>query len=751
MGQNRPYVLVAKEVPPDVMGEDLKYTQPERKPVPVSFVRHKEYGPRRAPTGRILPHTILGSADEFEELERLERGVSEGYDGGESEEEREEEREREREREEKERSDREEKRRRVEEERQRWLGKLRIFQRYIELRETHALKTWTRHSHVWSKNESHISKATRRSKSHLLMSRLNTHRQKVERSRLIETALRVLEEEHVEFWRVGCRVGSELLGLVMPIPKGGPRQIERVRTIDTAPPPSNDYYVQKAQELSPIISLFDPFHELGDGGYMEVRGHSILSNRMTSLVEKLVTKLDDQNPPPPVTEPEPQTSSPQGPILHLPQKRLTFTTDLSETTASVLTIYNTGSTAIRFEISKVEMENAVGVKEVRDGVQRFYLKNCGGMILPGLAWDVGVAFKSCRPGVYTEKWKIITVPDVGDAEEELVVTLQGIAIEPDTTASKRVALERLLHHREATTAAKTFLNSLLTSITKPPRTKPPKATATLSDKNPGLGLEFSARIVESLESLAQEAYRVVGVGFGWDGSVLTLYNVMNQISEAELRSTYLRRLNECIDAASKKDVGNGESLLNVVGYDIVASLADQIAETSEVLRKRMGLPVVRAATKFFDDEKLIDLDGGLEGPPSGAGTAPIDAARRATPPVTQPSDAGDKGKKGSVASKEPAAKKASTPGPTGKPGTKGGPKSKTVEINLQEPEAATPHHPIVLAKVSVKPRKLDSSKGWTRERRQMEDAYKREFKQEAWLAVASAITRLCDLFADLDG
>lgn len=46
----------------------------------------------------------------------------------------------------------------------------------------------------------------------------------MEEKTLVETALRLLEEEGVGFWKMGLKVGSDLLGLTMEMPRGGIRE-----------------------------------------------------------------------------------------------------------------------------------------------------------------------------------------------------------------------------------------------------------------------------------------------------------------------------------------------------------------------------------------------------------------------------------------------------------------------------------------------------------------------------------------------
>ncbi|KAJ1552485.1 hypothetical protein HK096_011659, partial [Nowakowskiella sp. JEL0078] len=60
--------MVAKKMPEDVMGEDIRYTHPHHKPIPLSILTTTETGPRRDQSGRLLEHTLLGDCEYFDEM-----------------------------------------------------------------------------------------------------------------------------------------------------------------------------------------------------------------------------------------------------------------------------------------------------------------------------------------------------------------------------------------------------------------------------------------------------------------------------------------------------------------------------------------------------------------------------------------------------------------------------------------------------------------------------------------------------------
>ncbi|KAJ3150782.1 hypothetical protein HDU86_006291 [Geranomyces michiganensis] len=526
--------------------------------------------------------------------------------------------------------------------------------------------------------------------SGLLMARLGEYRERLEAHELVETALRLLDEEHVDFWKMGLRLGSDLLGLTMPIPRGGPRQIERVRTYEERTrtksavgrrhPPN-----AKADMYGDIISLFDPFYSHGDSGYLALEGHnSVTPSRLYSLAHTYVSALDTRTCSPAhfaneesVEEQEDEANSDDaaaadakhlssaGPQLMLAVNRLAFRVVLDQVDTSVLTVYNRGSTACKFEWVKIQRPNPLGI--------------------------------------FTEQWELRTTPLL---ESQPVLTLQGIAVAVDNNAAKRRALEAKLIRAQALTTAKATIESLLSNIK-------PRAV--------------SARSLRRLANTRDEQT------FVKRNKELGL---IAQISDADTKSAFLRRLNSLINAAGMKPSETIESLLRVIAHDSLSALAEDIVEISDTLRRRFQLPLTRSANRF-------DQGDAPEGEvPDGQAAAQQQPQAQA--PVSQPLPL--------PAAQEPANARKATP-PVGTAGEeKGGKKAGWVLMDalniILDAEPAPVRAPLVLAKVTVKQKKPDSSRGWTRERKLAEEAYRAAFKAETRKAIGGSFTRMCELFED---
>ncbi|RKO93357.1 MYCBP-associated protein family-domain-containing protein [Blyttiomyces helicus] len=629
--KKRLQILVAKRIPPDYMGQDSPVEASERKQIPI---------------------TLWNTASDFAEMEKLHGGApaaelardSDGSKNSEGELETSaqllgEHRAREK-----------ESRRKHQEDRLRWLNQLHIFQRYIEVREEHALKNWKRHSVQWNRMEEDLARRSHKNPTELLMARLGEWRERVEEHNIVEEALKLLEHEHVDFWRTGLKLGSDLLGLTMPMPKGGPRQIERCRTYE---PKSQyrgkdvPYRAAKKGELKDLISVIDPFADHGGGGHLEVVGRSTLDYLASALISRmdaLASASDDASGQAeaddsdlaarspisrsPSTSPSashfphrasttasnrsqdrleedaaaegeagdeysdgPLAQTP-GPSLVFAMNRMSFVVEIGEVPSSILTVYNRGTTSCYFEWVLEERPNPLG---------RFFFYYTKGVILPNTAFDFPIMFKSASPVVFAETWRLATSP-VGSEGPEKRVALQGIAIEPDTNKKKREKVQNLISRRRATTAATETVESML-------RNMKPRS---------GSDLVLDERAIDDDEREFMKRNRdlhTLGLAAGgWDRSITTLYELINLSNDLDWRSEHLEKLNDLVALASTPPEDKVSPVLYMIGYDILVGLADSVSEASETIRKSLELPLERAATRFFEpDDVKEDTDCGLEG------------------------------------------------------------------------------------------------------------------------------------------
>ncbi|KAJ3259213.1 hypothetical protein HK103_002860 [Boothiomyces macroporosus] len=680
------HILVAKALSPD-SGEIL----PNQK--------------KKTPE-KLTPYNILGDVEDFQEFNKL-------YNGNVSESEEEEDPEEEpqiqidpqvQEREEKELNERKE-----------WLNKLHIFQRYREIREEHALKNWERHCNDWSRMEQHISKRSGKvnrilykKPEDLLMARICEYRQVVEEKRLIEEALRVLEDQKIDFWKEGIKIGNDLLGLSFQLPSGGPRQLERKGT-----PVS--YQDEKKKDLSQVMKVIDPFYRHA-GEYIEAVGQNInkieydLAKAFLERLEKVASEKELKVPEQVQEIPETQLETGLKPGMHLEisSTRLFFEVELNHISTSILTVHNRGSYAVHFEWAPVKRENPLHTKLSHSGNQTFFFSYIKGVILPGTAFDFPIVFKSTRNGMFTEIWKLVTSPTSAKADE-IVVTLRGVAYEKDMLVKKRKDVEVLLEKRCAETVGKETVTFLMQRVQSAQMSmhRPFKNTAGVrfEELNKQLNLKFNLEIYHKLLDLKDKVFKSLGVKSAWSGSVNQLYEYAVNVPNDDERTNCICELNELVRKSCYDDSSVRSELRFVI--------CDSQMYSSTLMIHKKTLTILNVNYIFNEVTKAaVDTQKKPSGPP-GKATAPPPAA----------------------AGKDP--KKGAAPPPAKvdlkKPGQK--------KANEVEPEEAAP-----TPKVAKK--KPPSSKGWSPERRMQEQAYTNSLTATMKQYVEESIDRMCGLFND---
>ncbi|KAJ3276032.1 hypothetical protein HDV01_006202 [Terramyces sp. JEL0728] len=601
-------------------------------------------------------------------------------------------------------------------ERKEWLEKLHVFQRYREIREEHALKNWERHCSDWSKMEQHISLKSGKKPEDLLMSRLCEYRQVVEEKRLIEEALRVLEDQKIDFWKEGIKIGNDLLGLSFQLPSGGPRQLDKK-------PTSPNYHDIKKKELGQVMKVIDPFYR-HTGEYVEAVGQN-LSKLEMSLTKAFLERLDkaarwdlidisektlNSSIEDVVPAVEPENALKPGMHLEISSKRLFFEVELNRISTSILTVHNRGTYSVHFEWAPVKRDNPLKVLSslfktihAHSGNQTFFFSYIKGVILPGTAFDFPIVFKSSRNGVFTEMWKLTTSPTSKESQE-IIVTLKGVAYEKDFLVKKRNDIEKLLHKRCAETVGKETVKLLMQRVQSAQMRphKPFKNTVAIrfEDLNKHLNLKYNLETYQSILALKDKVYGMLGVKSAWGGSVSQLYEYIVNIENEDQRTLCICELNELVNESCYDDSSIRSELRVVICNEILMSLALRVVDISEEMRKQTGLPLTRQSNVFFSPEDpqeeletfeltktTVDTQKKPGGPPGKAGAAP-------------PAAVGKDQKKGAA----PPAAKADPK----KPGQK--------KPNEAEQEEAAP-----APKVTKK--KPLSSKGWSPERRLQEQTY----------------------------
>ncbi|KAI9203527.1 MYCBP-associated protein family-domain-containing protein [Polychytrium aggregatum] len=808
-------ILVARPLPPDYLGEEPEFTDPNHRPIPITLITAQHYGPRREKDGNVVAHTLLGDTDDYLELERIYGSIDKPADQ-ESQDDSAESVARDAEPQKSQKATtfatQQMSRRRSaalraqqREEKKRWFKKLHIFQRYRELREEHALKNWRRHSIEWAKVEARLSNKSKKSPEDILMARLGEHRMRLEERDLIEEALRLLESRNVNFWKTGIRIGNDLLGLTLPMPKGGPREIERLRTYEscsqTYKAPVTEYRHSRKQELKHVISALDSFYVQGDSGYMEVIGKGFTDDGPQSLAEEFIKRLDEsaskgeylgagkersrrqsetkdrphsvatrrqskattsiarESAAEKLEEPEEvtknlevvdedtdvRTGSFEMKIV-FGNNRLVFENYLGQVSTLVLTVYNQGATACHFKWVKEEAPNPLKVNAVYDGIQRFFFYHHTGVILPGTAFDFPIIFKSASPGIFRESWKFVTSPRCSDKLQHL--ELHGIAIEPDEHRDDRSHLELLLRKRQAMALAQEVIDKIFRNF-KSFESRPSHAA---SIKRPDGTMNERIAFLKMNQRLH----------LSYDPQVYDALSQLASDTAALVRPSLPYRWDASITSLSElcgeiRDVDTRSSHLSRLN-DLVSRASVCPKTTTSSLHYIVGFDImVDLADRIVDISEALRTSFGLPMARSAAVFFPEateakeenEGADAGKGGVTTAADASRKVPPSAPGAGDDKKKAAAGPG-AGKDAKKGAPPpakkapgKKTNEANADQDEQQRPQ----LAKLitSKKPR---HNSGWTPERRQQELLYKQELKVQTRQLLVTAIDRMTALFQD---
>ncbi|XP_062495802.1 MYCBP-associated protein isoform X3 [Pezoporus occidentalis] len=464
---------------------------PEVPTAPLTFAGAGQFGDG---CGKILPHHILGSLQEFK-MEALARGNTRLADlievshpdvtaaalkekhGGEK--------------------------------------KKKVHQTSLEGHK--ALQNWYHNMAIRKKQEKYIGEVLQRPENELLMSISEGYRQIQEERDLIDRTLPALlpgkgYRKGSEFWSQPERIGSELTGLTMTLTqseRGYPEPVTHVGKPHTVrmetglkPPKRIPFHLtwdkslflkHRRQELKSVLEELDFYKPDLDG--LEVIGKgrpftSVSAEPIPCLItseesETLESLSSDSLSDHPFAAPE-DILGPSLVFCGQPARwincsscrdltgiaaRLTFETLAGEKAESPLTVSNNGTAAIWY--NWMRLPHKIPSREHKGKrMQCFYFDTRPGVILPGETRKFSFIFKSERVGIFSEAWEFRTHPLLL-AGAVLQVTLWGIAVSEDKLADLREKLESDLAAREGAAIVEESIKELLGRIRTPERTPSP--------------------------------------------------------------------------------------------------------------------------------------------------------------------------------------------------------------------------------------------------------------------------------------
>ncbi|TSK18101.1 MYCBP-associated protein [Bagarius yarrelli] len=512
-------VLVRKTRPPAVLSNGVRVAMAKRPPNDAEL-QPLDYtgpgGPRFDAQGMVLPHSILGSLEDFRKEMEI-RGEVELVR----------------------RTPDVKKQQPLTFEEQKSGVKTKSWLSSRQDHQEHALSHWCYHMAERRRQQNFISNLLQKPVEELLMNQSDRFRETQEQRELISRGLPIFHYGYgarvgSEFWSVPQRYGDELSGIMATLTQ---KERGHVKPITQITQPHST-----RQESGNVLSERSSSRAWSHSQYLKQRQNE-LRNVLNDLEynQDPLARFDDlivNVALLPALRISGElacwigsTTSHQGEIGV--SVCLTFEAVAGESSCSHLELKNEGSTAIYYSWQKLELPHRFPEAKTQRHTQHFYFNTATAMILPGDIVRILFTFKSMHPGIMKEAWKLHTHPVLmGGAE--LQVTLNGIALYLDKTAEQRAAIELELQRREAWSVCSSLLFELLDGIRTPERPRSPAELSMTEEEqfkaqNPDLHYHHAP--VEALKSLWKQA-KITDLSapeectYGWDLSLSSLYQVI---------------------------------------------------------------------------------------------------------------------------------------------------------------------------------------------------------------------------------
>nr|XP_055060048.1 MYCBP-associated protein isoform X1 [Misgurnus anguillicaudatus]XP_055060049.1 MYCBP-associated protein isoform X1 [Misgurnus anguillicaudatus] len=597
-------VYVRKTRPPDEVSRKVRVTVARPLPQDVSprpFDCTGPGGPRFDTQGMVLPHSILGSLEDFKREMEL-RGDTELLQ--------------------KIQNQQKLATHPVERERNDDQSK-------IESQQSHALQHWYRHMAERRRQQDFISRLLQKPVGYLLMNQSSRFRQIQEQRDLINRG----NGRHAgsEFWNIPQHFGDELSGITATLTeteRGKPPPLTRIGHPHATRLESGNflcddvnsswdrslYLQQRRLELRDAqrdISFSPPdidgLEVVGSG--LPFTSTSVGSSSLLDEEEKEEEgspKDQKENIDPLALYDDVIMDVELVPALrfcgelarwtgtkssHQEQRgvtaRLMFETVTGESVSNDLELKNEGSTAIYYSWEKVT--------QPQTHTQHFYFNNTEAVILPGSTKHITVIFKSASAGIMTEVWQLNTHPVLmGGAS--LQVTFRGVALDKDGTAYQRAALERKLQQKEAIWLCRWIMKDVVSGICTPDRPSSPDDLYITEEEqfytqNPNL--QYHREPVEALQRLWEQVNRS---GQAWDLSLNTFRQMALSLPETDeqtdgpSKETCLSQYNLLLRQLQRPQIYTSPSRLHNISLQLWRELVDGLVSESVRLRDTLGLP-----------------------------------------------------------------------------------------------------------------------------------------------------------------
>lgn len=288
---------------------------------------------------------------------------------------------------------------------------------------------------------------------------------------------------------------------------------------------------------------------------------------------------------------EPWQPEEEAPLMSFDENRFVMQVGKGKQAESMLSCMNVGNCAVYYSWSRVQ----VGVDTSKDMLQRFFMKDVSGSILPGKTKEFVFNFKSEKPGVFAEEWTFAGTPNVAGCQHK--VLLKGICVAEDFTRAKRAELEARLASAQRDHTIEEIVDEVVEHIGTP-RTKP-RVLAEDPDvdrqvfiaQNKEAQIYYSNTTLKLFRSLADSTFELLNFPMElrkWDSSLNSLKRLLYAIEDDYERERHIVQFNEIMKNAGIPPTST--AMFNSICYELVSELADSIPDMAEGIRKKLVLP-----------------------------------------------------------------------------------------------------------------------------------------------------------------
>ncbi|KAL4648705.1 MYCBP-associated protein [Arapaima gigas] len=519
--------------------------------------------------------------------------------------------------------------------------------------QVHALHHWQHHMSERQRQQDFLSQVLHKPVQHLLMNQSSRFRETQEQRELISRGLPALLFGQAfcggsEFWNIPQRIGDELSGLMATLTqteRGNPEPVAHIglpRRIleesgslfpETSPSMYQTwdhslYLQQRCQELKEVLKDLDFNQPEIDA--LEVIGSSRVFTSVTAEhrplqdEEQREEEQEGSGPhkehlDPPVPFADISRNATLIPALRFcgqPARwigsssshrgelgiaaRLTFEVPAGQQASSYLELQNDGNTAVYYSWQRLALPYSHPEMRRINSTQHFYFNSSPGVILPRTMRCIQFIFKSTTAGIFKEMWGLNTHPVLlGGAL--MRITLWGVSLYQDKNAEQREALQRDLLRKEAVFVCRQLLTELIRTLHPPPRPCSPMELFITEEErfhtfNPQLHYLHST--VEQLKHLWVEAVQGVEPGKGdappklleWDLSVSSLRQVLLALPEGDYKEEVLAHFNTLLVELYHPPQRPPPLSRQLVGLQLWRELLDRLVSEAMWHRRMLGLP-----------------------------------------------------------------------------------------------------------------------------------------------------------------